>query len=68
MPAEDRPFTASKGNGGLYQSTRIAYGLVNAVPWFQRIMDNLIETEDCKATFAYLNNITVYGKIKQEHD
>ena len=44
------------------------FGLTNAVPWFQRITDDIIERNNCKGAFAYLNNITVCGKTKEEHD
>ena len=39
IPIEDRPYTAFEANGKLYQSKRISFGLTNAVPWFQRIID-----------------------------
>ena len=68
IPTEDRPYTAFEANGKLYQSKRLSFGLTNAVPWFQRIIDNIIEVNKCEATFVYLDNITVCGKTKQEHD
>ena len=63
---EDRPCTAFEANGKLHQSKRISFGLINAVPWFQRIIDDIIERNNCKGAFAYLDNITICGKIKEE--
>ena len=68
IPVEDRVFTAFEANGKLYQCKRLSFGLTNAVPWFQRIIDNIIESNGCKGTFAYLDNITICGKTKEEHD
>ena len=68
IPEEDRPYTAFEANGKLYQSKRLSFGLTNAVPWFQRIIDDIIARNSCEATFAYLDNITVCGKTRQEHD
>ena len=55
-------------NGKLYQSKKTLLCLTNAVLWFQRIIDDIIEHNNCKGTFAYLNNITICGKTKEEHD
>ena len=68
IPVEDRPYTAFEANGKLYQSKRLSFGLTNAVPWFQRIIDDIIARNSCEATFAYLDNITVCGKTREEHD
>ena len=34
----------------------------------QRVIDDIIERNNCKGTFAYLYNITICGKTKEEHD
>jgi len=68
IPVEDRPYTASEANGKLYQFKRLSFGLTNAVPWFRRIMDDIIDSNECQGTFVYLDNITVCGKTKREHD
>ena len=35
---------------------------------FQRVIDAILQEHDCKATFAYLDDITVCGKTRKEHD
>ena len=44
------------------------FGLTNAVPCFQRIVDDIIRANNCEGTYAYLDNITVGGSNQQEHD
>ena len=44
------------------------FGLTNVVPWFQRIIDDIIERNNCKETFSCLDNITICGKTKKEQD
>ena len=65
---EERKYTAFEANGQLYQFKRIPFGLKNAVPCFQRVIDAILQEHDCKATFAYLDDITVCGKTCEEHD
>jgi len=65
---EERKFSAFEANGRLYQFKRIAFGLKNAVACFQRVIDDIIAAYDCKGMFAYLDDITVCGKTKEEHD
>ena len=57
----DKPYTAFEANGKLYQFTRIPFGVMNGVAAFQRSMDDIIDTENLKDTFPYLDNITVAG-------
>jgi len=65
---EERKFSAFEANGRLYHFKRISFGLKNSVACFQRVIDDIIATYDCKGTFAYLDDITVCGKTKEEHD
>ena len=65
---EDRPLTAFQAGGGLYQFRRLAFGLTNAVPAFQRIMDEFVQDYKLKKTFPYLDDITICGTTKEEHD
>ena len=53
----------------LFQFTRLPFGLKNAVPCFQHIIDRIIKENDCKGTYAYLDNITVgKGETQEKHD
>ena len=65
---EDRPFTAFEANGKLYQYKRIPFGVTNGVAAFQRIIDKIVEQEKLTQTFPYLDNITIAGHTKEEHD
>ena len=38
------------------------------MPSFQRVIDAILQEHDCKATFAYLDDITVCGKTCEEHN
>jgi len=40
----------------------------NAVPCFQRVINDIIAAHGCKGTFAYLDDIAVCGRTKEEHD
>ncbi len=64
----DRPFTAFEANGALYEFTRLAFGLTNAVPVFQRVMDSLIKSEELSKTRAYLDDVIISGATLEEHD
>ena len=64
----ERIYTAFQADGSLWQWKRISFGLSNAVPAFQRVIDDIIKENDCKGTVAYLDNITVGGKTQEEHD
>ena len=68
LPSSDRLYTAFEADGGLWQWKRIPFGLTNAVPCFQRIVDDIIKSNNCQGAFAYLNNITVGGATQAEHD
>jgi len=47
------------GNGKGYRLR-----LTNAVPCFQRIVDDLIKRTNYEGTFAYLDNITIGGNTQ----
>jgi len=59
---------AFEANGQLYQFKRISFGLKNAVTCFQRVINDIIAAHGCKGTFAYLDDITVCSRTKEEHD
>ena len=64
----EKPYTAFEALGKLYQFKRIPFGVTNGVASFQRIIDNIITSENLEATFAYVDDVTVCGKDQQEHD
>ena len=68
IPKKDRIYTAFQAGDNLYQYKRMPFGLMNAVPVFQRIISHIIKNNNCKATFNYSDNVTICGKNKQEHD
>ena len=68
LPESDRIYTAFQTDGSLWKWKRIALGLPNAVPDFQRVIDDIIKENDCKSIVPYLNNITVGGNAKEEHN
>ena len=65
---EEKKYTAFEADGRLYQFKRVPFGLKNAVPCFQRIVNEIISKFECKGTFAYLDDITICGHTREEHD
>ena len=64
----DKPYTAFEAGGKLYHYARIPFGVTNGVACFQGIMDLLIKEEGLVGTYAYLDDVTIYGMTQQEHD
>ena len=65
---EDKLYTAFESAGGLYQFTRVPFGVTNGVACFQRVMDSFIKGEGLKDTFAYLDDVTICGSNQTNHD
>lgn len=68
LMTQERMYTGFEAGGQLYQFKRIPFGLKNAVPCFQRVINQIISDFNCEGTFAYLDDITVCGKTRDEHD
>ena len=68
LAKEDREFTAVEANGKLYHYCRMSFGVKNGVSAFQRIINYMIKKHSLKRTYAYLDNVTVTGVDKNEHD
>ena len=69
IPETDRKYTAFEACGKLFQFKRMPFGPRNAVSAFQRIMDkDIIEKNNLKGTFAYVDNIFICGTNQIEHD
>ncbi|CAK1591212.1 unnamed protein product [Parnassius mnemosyne] len=64
----ERKYTAFEACGALYQFTRIPFGVTNGVAAFQRTLQFIIEAENLRGTFCYLDDVTVCGKNRDEHD
>ena len=64
----DKPLTAFKAGGCLYQFRRIPFGVTNGVLCFQRVIDSIISKEKLRGVFAYLDDITVCGEDQEAHD
>ena len=68
LKPEDRKYTAFEASGGLYQFTRLPFGVTNCVACFQRTMIQLIKEEKLNGVFPYLDNITICGSTIKDHD
>ena len=65
---KDGPYTAFQSGSELYQWKVIPFGLSNAVPAFQQVMNQFIKRHDLKCVNVYLDNITVGGMSQISHD
>ena len=65
---EEQKYTAFEAGGPLYKFKRVSFALKNAVPCFQKVINQIILKYNCKGTFAYLDDITVCGRTCEEHD
>ena len=68
LDSRDMPYTAFEANGNLYHFKRLPFGVTNGVACFQRLMDDIIRQNNLMGTFAYLDNLLVCGKTREEHD
>uniref|UniRef100_A0A5S6QM86 RNA-directed DNA polymerase n=1 Tax=Trichuris muris TaxID=70415 RepID=A0A5S6QM86_TRIMR len=66
--AEDKPYTAFEASHGLYQFTRIPFGVTNGVACFQRVIDTCIQSEKLVGVHAYLDDVTIGGTTQEDHD
>lgn len=64
----ERQYTAFEACGNLYQFTRIPFGVTNGVACFQRVVDTLLRENKVEGTFAYVDNVTVCGHSKNDHN
>ena len=65
---KDRPYTTFQSGSELYQWKVMPFGPINAVPAFQRVMNQFIKRHDLKYVNVYLDNITVRGMDQISHD
>ncbi|KZS04597.1 Uncharacterized protein APZ42_032421 [Daphnia magna] len=67
VAAEDREKTAFVTPDGLYQFTRLPFGLNNAPATFQRLMDLVLAGLKWHMGLVYLDDILVFGRTFEEH-
>ena len=60
--------TAFVTYSGLYQFTKMPFGLVNAPATFQRLMEVVLTGLARTTCVVYLNDILVFGKDLEEHN
>jgi hypothetical protein len=65
---DEKKFTAFEACGQLYQFRRIPFGVTNGVAAFQRVIDNIIKSENMHNTYAYVDNVTICGRTIDEHN
>lgn len=66
MDPESRSKTAFVTRSGLYEWTRMSFGLVNAPSTFQRLMEYVLHNCHWSIAMVYLDDILVYGKTVEE--
>ena len=68
MNPKDVPKTAFSTPNGHYEYTRMPFGLKNAPPTFQRMMNKGLKGLIGNNCFVYIDDIIVYGKTIEEHN
>jgi hypothetical protein len=63
----DIPKTAIVSQDGLYEFTVLAQGLVNTLPTFQRVMNEILANGRWDYVVVYLDDIVVLSKTIEEH-
>ena len=64
---KDREITAFVSPYGLFQYTRMSFGLSNAPSTFQRVNDDLTQVLSMEDLVTYLDDIVCFNKTFQEH-
>ena len=68
MDEESKQYTAfTLGNMGLYECESIPFGLCNAPPTFQRLMQNCLGKLNLTYCLIYLDDVIVFSKTPKEH-
>ena len=67
LAPEERPMTAFEADGRLFQYCGLPFGVTNGLFAFQRVMDDFIKRQNLKKVYVYLDNLTITGATKEEH-
>jgi len=65
LEEESKKYTTINTHQGLYQYTRLPFGIGSAPAIFQRIIENILQ--GVPQTCIYLSDILLTGKTKTEH-
>lgn len=68
MAEEDKEKTAFSMPEGYYEYTRMPFGLKNAPPTFQRLMNSVLAGMQGVKCYVYLDDIVIYGAFINEHN
>ena len=68
MDEESKQYTAfTLGSMGLYECESMPFGLCNAPPTFQRLMQNCLGELNLTYCLIYLDDVTVFSGMPEEH-
>lgn len=67
MDREDQAKTAFTCHRGLFEFTRMPFGLCNAPATFQRLMDRVLGDSRWSHAMCYLDDIVIYSRSLEEH-
>ena len=65
---DEQEYTAFEADGKLYCFMFIPFGVTNGVSAFQRTVNDIIAAEHLSGVYVYVDNITIVGMTKEEHD
>ena len=68
MDEESKQYTAfTLGSMGLYECESMPFGLCNAPPTFQRLMENCLGELNLTYCLIYLDDVIVFSEMPEEH-
>ena len=68
MDEESKPYTAfTLGSMGLYECESMPFGLCNALPTFQRLMQNCLGELNLAYCLIYLDDVIVFSEMPAEN-
>ena len=65
---DEQEYTAFEADGKLYCFMFIPFGATNGVSAFQGTVNDIIAVENLSGVYVYVDNITIVGMTKEEHD